>query len=150
MSDRDTLRNLPSVEVLAARLEGVPHAVAVAAAREEIAEARERLAQAEARATELMSNAIAAGDVQAINYFVAEKYLRALGRLAAAPNQKVLILPMETSGVIGSLAGVAEIAREAFGPQAGDGARPRGRSGATGSKVGAGPAPGGNGPGGAD
>ena len=107
------------------------------------AEARERLAQAEARATELVSGAISAGDVQALNYFVAEKYVRALERLAAAPNQKVFILPMETSGVIGSLAGVAELAREAFGPRPDGGARPRGASV---PKTGA---PSGNGPAGA-
>ena len=106
------------------------------------AEARERLAQAEARATELVSTAIAAGDVQALNYFVAEKYVRALEHLAAAPNQKVFILPMETSGVIGALTGVAEIAREAFGTRPDGGTRPRGPSvpKAGGSPAGNGPA----------
>jgi regulator of protease activity HflC (stomatin/prohibitin superfamily) len=78
------------------------------------AEARERLAQAEAKATEMVSLAIAQGDINAINYFVATKYVEALQALASAPNQKTLILPMESAGVLGSLAGIAEIARGAF------------------------------------
>lgn len=78
------------------------------------AEAREREAEAEAKATQMVSEAIAAGNVQAINYFVANNYVEALKELAKAPNQKVLMLPVESSSVIGSVAGVAEIAREAF------------------------------------
>ncbi len=79
------------------------------------AEARERLAEAEAKATIDVSNAIAAGDIQAINYFVANKYIEALKDIAAAPNQKVILMPLEASSVIGALAGITEIAREAFG-----------------------------------
>ena len=75
------------------------------------AEARERLAEAEAKATEMVSTAIAQGDVQAINYFVAQKYVEALKDFARSPNQKRLMLPMETTGVLGSLAGIAELAR---------------------------------------
>ncbi len=78
------------------------------------AEAREREAEAEARATAMVSEAIASGNVQAINYFVANNYVDALKALAAAPNQKVMLMPLEASSVIGSVAGVAEIAREAF------------------------------------
>ncbi|MEL7047414.1 MAG: SPFH domain-containing protein [Pseudomonadota bacterium] len=78
------------------------------------AEARERAAQAEAKATEMVSNAIADGNVQAINYFVANNYVKALEKLATSPNQKVLMMPVEASSVIGSLAGVAEITKEAF------------------------------------
>ena len=78
------------------------------------AEARERLAQAEAHATEVVSQAIAKGDVQAINYFVAQKYVEAFAQLASSPNQKLVLMPMETSGVIGSIAGIAELAKEAF------------------------------------
>ena len=78
------------------------------------AEARERLAEAEAKATLMVSQAIAKGDLQAINYFVADKYVGALKALASAPNQKVMILPMESAGVLGSLAGIAELARESF------------------------------------
>lgn len=78
------------------------------------AEARERLAQAEARATMMLSEAIAKGDVQAVNYFVAQKYVEAIAKLAASPNQRVLLMPLDTAGLVGSLAGVAEIAREAL------------------------------------
>ncbi|MBK8181390.1 MAG: SPFH/Band 7/PHB domain protein [Candidatus Competibacteraceae bacterium] len=79
------------------------------------AEARERLAQAEARATLMLSEAIGKGNVQAINYFVAQKYVEAVGKLATAPNQKVLLMPLDTSGLVGTLAGVAELAQEALG-----------------------------------
>ncbi|WMS41175.1 SPFH domain-containing protein [Acuticoccus sp. MNP-M23] len=78
------------------------------------AEGRERTAEAEARATEVVSTAIEEGSIQAINYFVAEKYVGALRDIAAAPNQRTLILPIETAATLGSLAGIAEIARDAF------------------------------------
>ncbi len=81
------------------------------------AEARERLAEAEAKATSMVSEAIAQGDVQAINYFVAQKYVEAFKELATSPNQKLVLMPMEASGVIGSIAGVAELAKEAFAKQ---------------------------------
>ena len=83
------------------------------AARRE-AEARERLAEAEANATEMVSRAIADGDGRAINYFVAQKYVDALGKLAESDNNKVMMIPLEAASVIGSIAGVSEIAREAF------------------------------------
>ncbi|KFA33505.1 membrane protein, partial [Xanthomonas vasicola pv. musacearum NCPPB 4384] len=79
------------------------------------AEARERLAEAEARATQVVSDAIANGSVQAINYFVAQKYVEAFKALATAPNQKFVLMPMESSGIIGSIAGIAELAKEAIG-----------------------------------
>lgn len=79
------------------------------------AEARERLAQAEARATQMVSDAISAGNVQAINYFVAQKYVEALKEFATSPNQKLLLMPMEVTGVLGSLAGIAELAKETLG-----------------------------------
>ncbi len=81
------------------------------------AEARERLAEAEARATTMVSKAIAEGDVQAINYFIAQKYVEAFKELATAPNQKFVLMPMESSGIIGSIAGIAELAREALSKQ---------------------------------
>ena len=81
------------------------------------AEARERLAEAEAKATRMVSEAIANGDVQAINYFIAQKYVEAFKELATAPNQKFVLMPMEASGVIGSIAGIAELAREALSGQ---------------------------------
>ena len=79
------------------------------------AEARERSAEAEAKATQMVSEAIAAGDVQAINYFVANNYIKALEGIARSPNQKLLMLPVEASSVIGAIGGIAEIAKEAFG-----------------------------------
>jgi regulator of protease activity HflC (stomatin/prohibitin superfamily) len=78
------------------------------------AEARERLAEAEAKATQYVSEAISKGDVQAINYFVAQKYIEAFKSLAEAPNQKFVLLPMESSGMLGSLGGIGELAREAL------------------------------------
>ena len=78
------------------------------------AEARERLAQAEARATHVVSAAIAQGNVQAINYFVAQKYVDALQSIAKADNQKLVLMPLEASSVIGSIGGIAELAKEAF------------------------------------
>jgi len=90
------------------------------------AEGRERLAQAEAKATEVVSVAVANGDIAALNYFIAEKYLKAFGQLAESPNQKVLMLPIEAMNVLGSLAGIGEIAKATFGgdPRSGDGKAP--------------------------
>lgn len=81
------------------------------------AEAREREAQAEANATTMVSEAISKGDVQAINFFVAQEYIGALKALSTSPNQKVLMLPVEASNVIGAIGGVAELAREAMSQQ---------------------------------
>lgn len=78
------------------------------------AEARERLAEAEARATTMVSEAIAKGDIQAVNYFVAQKYVEALKDMASADNHKVIMMPLEASNVIGSIAGITELAKEAF------------------------------------
>lgn len=78
------------------------------------AEARERLAEAEAKATKDVSIAIESGNIQAINYFVATKYVDALKEIATAPNQKVILMPLEASNVIGALGGISEIARDAF------------------------------------
>ncbi len=82
------------------------------------AEARERLAEAEANATRMVSEAIASGDVQAINYFVAQKYIEAFKALAEAPNQKFVMMPMEAAGIVGSLGGIAELARHALSDKA--------------------------------
>ena len=81
------------------------------------AEARERLAAAEAKATTMVSEAIASGDVQAINYFVAQKYIEALKDFANSPNQRLMILPTEVTGVMGSIAGIAELAKEGAAKQ---------------------------------
>ncbi|HWK64858.1 MAG TPA: SPFH domain-containing protein [Rhizobiaceae bacterium] len=79
------------------------------------AEARERAAEAEARATQVVSEAITKGDVQAINYFVAQKYTEALTRIGSATNNKVVLMPLEASSLIGSLGGIGAIAKEVFG-----------------------------------
>ncbi len=83
------------------------------------AEARERLAEAEAKATTMVSQAIASGDVNALNYFVANNYVEALKEMAKSPNQKTLLLPMETTGILGSLAGIAELAGDSLASQRG-------------------------------
>ncbi len=92
------------------------------------AEARERLAEAEAKATQMVSEAIAKGDVQAVNYFVAQKYTEALATIGSAPNQKIVLMPMEASALIGSLGGIGAIAREVFGEDPQAGRRPATRS----------------------
>jgi regulator of protease activity HflC (stomatin/prohibitin superfamily) len=100
------------------RAEGAKQAVVLdaegkreAAFRE--AEARERAAEAEATATTRVSEAIAGGDVQAINYFVAQSYVEALGKIASADNEKVILMPLEAASVIGAVAGIAEPVRGA-------------------------------------
>lgn len=92
------------------------------------AEAREREAEAEGKATTMVSDAIAGGNTQAINYFVALKYVEAFADLAKAPNQKFVLMPMEASSLVGSLGGIGELARSVFGDDDG-GAPSLGRSG---------------------
>lgn len=93
------------------------------------AEARERAAEAEAKATQVVSDAIASGNVQALNYFVATKYVDALRDVATAPNQKLVLMPLEAASVIGAIGGIGELARDAFGGGTGGGSgvppRPR-------------------------
>ncbi|MBP0582517.1 SPFH/Band 7/PHB domain protein [Labrys sp. LIt4] len=89
------------------------------------AEARERAAQAEAAATQVVSEALSHGNVAALNYFIADKYVKAMQAMATAPNQKVMVLPMEATALIGSLAGIGEIAKATFG----DAASPAKRAG---------------------
>jgi regulator of protease activity HflC (stomatin/prohibitin superfamily) len=78
------------------------------------AEARERLAEAEAKATTSVSEAIARGDLHAINYFIAQRYTEALEKVATAPNQKLILMPLEAASVIGALGGIAELTKEAL------------------------------------
>lgn len=85
------------------------------------AEARERQAEAEAKATRMVSEAVASGSSQALNYFVAQKYIGALSEFANSPNQKVFMMPVEAASLIGALGGIAEIARDTFGPAPGGG-----------------------------
>ena len=79
------------------------------------AEARERAAQAEAKATKSVSDAIEGGSSQAINYFIAQKYVEAIGEFATSPNAKTILFPVEATQLIGTLGGIGELAREAFG-----------------------------------
>ena len=89
------------------------------------AEARERAAEAEAKATTLVSNAIADGNAQAINYFVAQKYVEAVSEFARSPNAKTILFPVEATQLIGTLGGIAELAKDAVGSQA---TPPRGKA----------------------
>jgi len=83
------------------------------------AEARERSAQAEATATQLVSEAIANGNAQAINYFVAQKYVEAVSLFATSPNSKTILFPVEATQLIGTLGGIGALAREALGGDGG-------------------------------
>lgn len=83
------------------------------------AEARERLAEAEAKATVMVSEAIGKGSIHAINYFVAQRYVDALQAVATSPNQKLILMPLEASSVIGAVAGIGELAKEAFATRGG-------------------------------
>lgn len=76
------------------------------------AEARERAAEAEARATKMVSEAIAAGDLQAVNYFVAQKYTDALQAIGSANNSKVVLMPLDATSIMGSIAGISELLNE--------------------------------------
>ncbi|WP_416222319.1 SPFH domain-containing protein [Sphingosinicella sp. LY1275] len=79
------------------------------------AEAREREAEAEAKATQMVSEAIAGGNAQAINYFIAQKYVEAVSQFATSPNAKTILFPVEATQLIGTLGGIGEIARDALG-----------------------------------
>ena len=93
----------------------VLHAEGLKEAKFREAEARERSAEAEAKATMMVSEAISKGNVQAINYFVANNYIKAIEALAQSPNQKILMMPLDAASMLGSIGGIAEIAKEAFG-----------------------------------
>lgn len=80
------------------------------------AEARERQAEAEGKAVSMVSEAVAKGEAAAVNYFVAQRYIEALQHVASAPNQKLILMPLEAAGVIGAIGGIAELAREALAP----------------------------------
>ena len=80
------------------------------------AEARERAAEAEAKATQMVSDAIAGSGNQAINYFIAQEYTKAVGKFAESPNAKTILFPVEATQLIGSLGGIGELVRDAIGP----------------------------------
>ena len=79
------------------------------------AEARERAAEAEAKATQLVSDAIEQGSSQSLNYFIAQKYVEAVSRFATSPNAKTILFPVEATQLIGTLGGIGELAKDAFG-----------------------------------
>ena len=79
------------------------------------AEARERAAEAEAKATQMVSDAIASGSTQAINYFIAQKYVDAVARFADSPNSKTILFPVEATQLMGTLGGIGELAKEVLG-----------------------------------
>jgi len=95
------------------------------------AEARERAAEAEAKATQVVSDAISGGNTQAINYFVAQKYVDAISQFATSPNAKTILFPVEATALIGTLGGIGELARDALGGGASGG----GGQGSDGSKA---------------
>ncbi|MGK6355048.1 SPFH domain-containing protein [Sphingomonas sp. DT-207] len=78
-------------------------------------EARERAAQAEAEATRLVSDAIEKGSSQSLNYFIAQKYVEAVGKFATSPNAKTILFPVEATQLIGTLGGIGELAKDALG-----------------------------------
>ncbi|HEY0112954.1 MAG TPA: SPFH domain-containing protein [Allosphingosinicella sp.] len=88
------------------------------------AEARERAAEAEARATQVVSDAIAGGNTQAINYFVAQKYVDAISGFATSPNAKTILFPVEATALIGTLGGIGELAKDALGGSGGGSSPP--------------------------
>ena len=85
------------------------------AAANKDAEARERLAEAEAAATKAVSQAVESGNVQALNYFIAQKYVEAMSQIGRSTNSKLVLMPLETSGLVGTIAGIAEIAKDSLG-----------------------------------
>lgn len=90
------------------------------------AEAREREAEAEAKATDMVSEAIAKGDRQAINYFVAQKYVEAVKAFAVSPNSKLIFMPLEASNIIGALGGISELFDEISDKKKGGSAKTKG------------------------
>jgi regulator of protease activity HflC (stomatin/prohibitin superfamily) len=88
------------------------------------AEAREREAEAEARATQVVSDAISGSGVQAINYFVAQKYTDAVKAFAVSPNAKTILFPIEATQLIGTIGGIGELAKEALGGNGDGGGTP--------------------------
>jgi regulator of protease activity HflC (stomatin/prohibitin superfamily) len=87
------------------------------AAAQRDAEARERLAQAEALATTAVSKAVSEGNVQALNYFIAQKYVEAMTQIGQSPNARLVLMPMETGGLVATIAGIAELAKSARPPE---------------------------------
>lgn len=130
-AERDKRANILEAEgfrqAAVLKAEGAKQATILAAegqreAAYRIAEARERSAEAEAKATSMVSEAISSGNVQAVNYFVAMRYVEALQEIAKSPNQKLIMMPLEASGIIGAVAGITELTRDALQQQTRKGA----------------------------
>jgi regulator of protease activity HflC (stomatin/prohibitin superfamily) len=92
------------------------------------AEARERAAQAEATATKAVSDAIESGSAQAINYFIAQKYVEAIAEFARSPNAKTILFPVEATQLIGTLGGIGELAKLAISGESSSPAPPRAKA----------------------
>jgi len=109
----DGIRQAAILEAEGAKQAQILAAEGRLAAAQRDAEARERLAEAEAMATAAVSKAVSEGNVQALNYFIAQKYVEAMNQIGSSPNARLVLMPMETSGLVGTIAGIAELAKTA-------------------------------------
>jgi regulator of protease activity HflC (stomatin/prohibitin superfamily) len=109
----DGIRQAAILEAEGAKQAQILAAEGRLAAAQRDAEARERLAEAEAMATAAVSKAVSEGNVQALNYFIAQKYVEAMNQIGSSPNARLVLMPMETSGLVGTIAGIAELAKSA-------------------------------------
>jgi regulator of protease activity HflC (stomatin/prohibitin superfamily) len=109
----DGIRQAAILEAEGAKQAQILAAEGRLAAAQRDAEARERLAEAEAMATAAVSKAVSEGNVQALNYFIAQKYVEAMNQIGSSPNARLVLMPMETSGLVGTIAGLAELAKTA-------------------------------------
>jgi regulator of protease activity HflC (stomatin/prohibitin superfamily) len=112
----DGIRQAAILEAEGAKQAQILAAEGRLAAAQRDAEARERLAEAEAMATAAVSKAVSEGNVQALNYFIAQKYVEAMNQIGSSPNARLVLMPMETSGLVGTIAGIAELAKTANRP----------------------------------
>jgi regulator of protease activity HflC (stomatin/prohibitin superfamily) len=109
----DGIRQAAILEAEGAKQAQILAAEGRLAAAQRDAEARERLAEAEAMATAAVSKAVTEGNVQALNYFIAQKYVEAMNQIGSSPNARLVLMPMETAGLVGTIAGIAELAKTA-------------------------------------
>ena len=112
----DGIRQAAILEAEGAKQAQILAAEGRLAAAQRDAEARERLAEAEPMATAAVSKAVSEGNVQALNYFIAQKYVEAMNQIGSSPNARLVLMPMETIGLVGTIAGIAELAKTATRP----------------------------------
>ena len=112
----DGIRQAAILEAEGAKQAQILAAEGRLAAAQRDAEARERLAEAEAMATTAVSKAVSEGNVQALNYFIAQKYVEAMNQIGSSPNARLVLMPMETAGLVGTIAGIAELAKTVARP----------------------------------